>query len=188
MDIIQTLLMKIWSPELLIFPSPLLKTPANWLIPAILWLAILRYVISLIRSEQMMWLWTQIGRLITYGQTSLGQALVFPTPRPLGNLLAEFSGVIAYFLFAVYFSLYGFVILLMSIPRQGTPHPLISLAVMLMGFGIILAGRYYWVQTVKTKLKLLELWRQYPKNKGWAAFSILILTGVMLDIALWGAT
>lgn len=180
--------MKLWSPELLIFPSPLLKTPANWLIPAILWLAILRYVISLIRSEQIMWLWTQICRLTTYCQTSIGQALVFPTPRPLGNLLSEFSAVIAYSLFAVYFLLYGFVILLMSIPRQGTPHPLASLAVMIMGFCIILVGRFYWVQTVKTKLKLSDLWMQYPKSRGWAIFAILILTGVMLSLALWGST
>lgn len=182
-DTIKSILLNVWSPELLTFPTPLLNAPANWLIPGVLWLAILRYVISLIRSEQLIWLWNQICRLTTYCQTSMVPALTYPTPRPLGNLMAEFAAVMIFSLFAVYFSLYGFVILLMVAAQHGKAQPLASLAVMILGLCIILVGRYYTVSALKTKLRLSELWVQYPKNRGVAVSAILVFTGVMVSLA-----
>lgn len=110
-------------------------------------------------------------------------ALTYPTPRPLGNLMAEFAAVMIFSLFAVYFSLYGFVILLMVAAQHGKAQPLASLAVMILGLCIILVGRYYTVSALKTKLRLSELWVQYPKNRGVAVSAILVFTGVMVSLA-----
>lgn len=188
MGTIGTLLLNVWGPELLTFPSPLLAAPANWLIPGILWLAIFRYVLSLILSKQLIWFWAQVCRLTTYCQTSIGPALTYPVPRPLENLMSEFVAVITSYLFAVYFSLFGFVLLLMVAAQHGKSPPLASIAVMILGFCIILIGRFYMVQTVKTKLKLTDLWMHYPKNRGVAVSAILVFTGVMVSLALWMST
>jgi surface polysaccharide O-acyltransferase-like enzyme len=102
--------------------------------------------------------------------------------------MSEFVAVITSYLFAVYFSLFGFVLLLMVAAQHGKSPPLASIAVMILGFCIILIGRFYMVQTVKTKLKLTDLWMHYPKNRGVAVSAILVFTGVMVSLALWMST
>ncbi|OIQ97606.1 hypothetical protein GALL_203650 [mine drainage metagenome] len=183
MNILELILQNIWAPNLLSIPSPSLPVPANWLIPPILWLAILHGVISLIRGQNLAWLWTKIYQSVVWFGTRLSEALAFPEPRPMGNIIAEFGAAITHLAFAIYFLVYGLTVVLMGVVHL-RDKPLPAILLIVVGFCVALAGRYYLVQFFKAKRKLLTFWTQYPKSKTWALTSLAGFTAA-LCITIW---